>query len=143
MKSTAKDVILLCKGWYDKNKYETILDALKEYYRKNYTNNLEDCLNEKFILRIILIEVMREIATCYSDRLIYFVNQYLIYGKTIYMPNPENIEYDHQLFYRITNFLANLNMHSDKLTNIDTSDYFQYKTNEHGIQERILKENII
>lgn len=30
------DVMLICKGWYNKQKYEDILGALNAYYHKNY-----------------------------------------------------------------------------------------------------------
>ena len=58
MKTTAKDVILLCKGWYDKEKYPTMLEALKQYYRKNYCDDMEEYLNESYLLKIVLEQTM-------------------------------------------------------------------------------------
>lgn len=143
MKSTAKDVILLCKGWCDREKYPTTLDALKEYYRKNYCNDMEEHLNERFILRVILIEVMREIAIKYPDRLLGFVNGYLTYGQMLFMPDENNNDYDHQLFYRIVNFLARLQMRGDERIEIDTDEYFYDDYDEDGVNHKKLVEDII
>lgn len=144
MKTTAKDVILLCKGWYDKKKYPTILEALKQYYRKNYCTDMEDLLNERFILRVILIEVMREIASKYPDRLIEFVNGYLTYGEILFIPNEKNNNYDYQLFYRIVNYLSRLKMRGDGCIEIDTDEYFyNYYLNEEGTKYKKLIKDII
>lgn len=124
-KTTAKDVILLCKGWYDHDLYPTILEALKQYYRKNYSIDMEDCLNEKFLFRIILLEAMREISEKYPDRMRRFINSYLAYGEIIFgVPNESNNDYDYQMFYRIVNFFSGLKMKGDGIVEIDTSEYF-------------------
>ncbi len=125
MKRTiAKDVILLCKGWYNHNSYPTILDALKQYYRKNYCD-MDFSLNEKFLLRVVLIEVMIEISEKYPDRLREFIKGYLIYGETIFgVPDESNNDYDYKMFYKIVNFLKNLKMKGDGIVEIDTSNYF-------------------
>lgn len=143
IKSTTKDVILLCKGWYDKEKYLTILDALKQYYRKNYSEELEDQLNERFILRTILIDVMREIASKYPDRLLGFVNSYLISGEMIFLPDEENNDYDYQLFYRIVNFLSRLKIRGDGFIEINTNEYFYNDYDEDGTKHKRLVEDII
>ena len=143
MRTTAKDVILLCKGWCNREKYPTTLDALKEYYRQNYCNDMEEYLNERFILRVILIEVMREIANKYTDRLIGFVNGYLTYGEMLFMPDENNNDYDHQLFHRIVNFLTRLQMRGDELIEIDTDEYFYDDYDEDGTKHKKLIEDII
>lgn len=125
MKTTAKDVILICKGWYDKNLYPTILDALKQYYRKEYSEVYEDNLNESFLYKIVLTDVMREIAEKYPDRLRTFAISYITSGGMFAgTPDENNKDYDYQLFYRIVNFLANLKMRGDGLLEIDTEEYF-------------------
>lgn len=140
MRTTAKDVILLCKGWYNKEQYPTILDALKQYYRKNYCNDLEDQLNESFLLKTVLIEAMREIGTHYPDRLLYFINGFLMYGETLHgIPDINNTDYNYQLFYRIVNYLSKLQMRGDRLVEIDTNSYF-YETRN---GQKRLVENII
>lgn len=143
MKTTAKDVILLCKGWYNKEKYPTVLDALKQYYRKNYCDDMEDQLNERFILRVVLIEAMREIANKYPDRLFGFVNGYLTYGEMLFMPDETNNDYDHQMFYRIVNFLARLQMRGDERMEIDTDEYFYDDYDDESNKYKRLVEDII
>ena len=143
MKTTAKDIILLCKGWYDKEKYPTVLEALKQYYRKNYCDDMEEVLNERFILRVILIEVMREIASKYSDRLLAFINGYLTYGEMLFMPDENNKDYDYQMFYRIVNFLARLKMRGEGWQEIETDEYFYEDYDEDGNKHIKLIEDII
>jgi len=144
MKTTAKDVILLCKGWYDKEKYPTILDALKQYYRKNYSDQFEDQLNEKFLLRIVLQQVMYEIVKYYPDRLIGLINIYLFSDNVFHIvPDENNHDYDYRLFYKINYFLCNLKMRGNGFINIDTSDYLEEYTDDENNHKFRLKEDII
>lgn len=125
MKTTAKDVVLLCKGWYGHGLYPTVLEALKQYYRKNYSIGMGDSLNEKFLFRIILLEVMGEISEKYPDRMRGFINGYLAYGKMVFgAPDGTNNDYDYQMFYRIVNFFSGLEMRGDGIAEIDTDEYF-------------------
>ena len=97
-KTTAKDVILLCKGWYDKKQYPNLLEALKQYYRKTYSENYEEYLNEDFLLKTVLTDAMREIVGNYPDRMKGFINLYLLYGETIYdIPDKTNQNYNYQM----------------------------------------------
>ena len=146
MKTTAKDVILLCKGWYDKGKYPTISEALKQYYRKNYCDDMEEYLNESYLLKIVLEQTMQEIVRYYPDRMFGFVNSYLIIPRGIFCyDNNSNQDYDCQLFYRITRFLASLQMNGDGFIEIDTEEYFEkYIANDETGEIRTrLKEDII
>lgn len=139
-KTIAKDIILLCKGWYNHDLYSTILEALKQYYRKYYSIYMEESLGERFLFRIILIEVMREIAEKYPDRLRGFINGYLAYGEMIYgIPDESNNNYDYQMFYRIVNYLAKLKMKGDGIVEIDTSDYFVEDLQE--LHDQITREH--
>ena len=124
-KTTAKDVILLCKGWYDKDKYSSLLEALKQYYRKTYSDDYEEYLGEGFLLKTVLNDAMQEITKKYPDRMPAFINQYILYGETIYgIPDGTNQDYDYQMFYRIAEFFKRLQMRGDGLIEIDTHDYF-------------------
>lgn len=143
MKTTGKDIILLCKGWYDKNRYSTILDALKEYYRKNYNTDMENYLNEKFLF-FLLKETMWEIAKDYPDRLVYFVNRFLSPNELgLLIPNEEDTSYIHQMFYRIVMFLNTLQMRGNGFVEIDTDDYFYEDIDEEGHECRKLMEDIV
>lgn len=144
MKTTAKDVILLCKGWYDKEKYPTTLEALKQYYRKNYCDDMEEYLNESFLLKIVLEQTMQEIVEKYPDRMVGFVNLYLTTPRFFGYDNKSNQDYDCQLFYRITSFLNSLQMRGDGFIEIDTRDYFEFESGTHKYEvPKGLKEDIV
>ncbi len=36
-----QDIILICKGWYNHDKYKSEFDALVAYYHKHYSGNFE------------------------------------------------------------------------------------------------------
>lgn len=36
MKTTEKDILMICKGYYDKEKHKSLEDALDAYYRREY-----------------------------------------------------------------------------------------------------------
>lgn len=141
MKTTTKDVILLCKGWYNKEKYPTKLDALKQYYRKNYSEDFEEYLNESFLFKAVLVDVLKWLTLKYPDRLVKFIDGYLSYGETIFwIPDETNQNYEYQMFYRIVNFLARLQMRGDGLIEIDTSEYFTDEFQDDRSQK--LRENL-
>lgn len=147
MKTTAKDIILLCKGWYDKEKYSSILEALKAYYKKNYCSDVdENILTEAFLLEVLLRPAMWELSINYQDRFSYFVSQYL-FGKSLSvrlsLPDEKNVDYEYQLFYRITSFLTNLIMRGEAWYEIETDDYFYESYDEYGKPCKKLIENII
>lgn len=54
-----------------------------------------------------------------------------------------NQDYDHQLFYRITMFLANLQMRGEGYIEIDTEEYFYDDYDEDGVKYKKLIEDII
>ena len=145
-KATAKDVILLCKGWYDSEKYPNTLEALKQYYRKNYnygSHDMDDDLNEKFIFRVILLEVMKTIAREYPDRMLYFMNGFIGYVDLFFGVDQDNNDYDYQMFHRIVTFLARLQMRGDGYIEIETDDYFEEICDEEGNRCKKLIEDII
>ncbi len=54
------DIYALCKGWYDENKYPTLLKALNEYYHKEYGNeNFE--ISKDFALQLFIYPLVTEI----------------------------------------------------------------------------------
>ena len=42
---TMTDILLICKGWYDKTKYNDMLEAFNAYYHKHY--GCEDIIMDK------------------------------------------------------------------------------------------------
>lgn len=54
------DICALCNGWYDENKYPTLLKALNEYYHKEYGN--EDFeISKDFALQLFIYPLVTEI----------------------------------------------------------------------------------
>lgn len=151
MKTIAKDIILLCKGWYDSEKYPSRLEALKQYYRKNYCYNelstdVEKILNEGFLLEVLLRPVMWELSMNYPDRFSYLISQYL-FGKSLSvrlsLPDEKTTDYEYQLFYRLIAFLSNLVMRGESWIEIETDDYFYEFCDENGKPCKKLLEDII
>ena len=54
MKTTENDILMICKGLYDQDKYKTLEDALDAYYRKYYCIPKEKLpvLSYKFMLHL-------------------------------------------------------------------------------------------
>ena len=56
IKTTEKDILLICKGWFDHEKYTDKLEALKDYQAKNTRSNKED-ITDKNVLDFRLFTV--------------------------------------------------------------------------------------
>lgn len=54
MRTTEKDILMICKGHYDHDKYETLETALNAYYAKHYRYPGEDVkpLSYRFMLQL-------------------------------------------------------------------------------------------
>lgn len=56
---TLTDIMLICKGWYNKEKYKTLLEALNAYYHKHY--GCEDItMNKAFAQELFLKPLVLE-----------------------------------------------------------------------------------
>jgi hypothetical protein len=114
-KTHGKDIMLLCKGWYDKEKYKTLKDALIEYYHKNY--GCEDITPDYgFINQVLLKPAIEEFAETNSKLLIH----YLLDDDILLKTKETDGTYDNELYNRLTIFL-NMLIVKD---HIDTSEYF-------------------
>lgn len=145
MQSTTKDVILLCKGYYNKENYPTVLDALKEYYRKYGGSCLtKDFLDETFLNEALLSEVLNGIATRYPDRLHTLVTTTLVSpADSILLPDSNNNDYGYQVFWRIVGFLKAVPLRGEGLMEIDVSDYLTVNIAEDGTKHLELIREII
>lgn len=141
-KTHGKDIMLICKGWYDDEKYKTLKDALLTYYHKNY--GCEDIdLDYDGINQILLKPAIEELLTERNHS--HFIN--CMFNTDIgdfwkYDINHINIiklEYEEELYYRLTKFLRGMQVsNGDGCIYINTSSYF--KTIR---EEKVLKEKII
>ena len=125
-----KDVILLCKGYYDRGKYGSVLEALKEYYRKNYADDMEEVLCESFLLHTVLENVMDTLIAEYGDggRLSGFLYG-MFRSSDIQTGTGNKTDIDTWLFYYVVQHLSAIQMRGHNLKDIDTSGYF---TKENG-----------
>lgn len=139
MKNQTADIILLCKGWYDKEKYPTIVDALKQYYHIHYSEDYED-IDERFLLHCLIKPTVQDIANKYPSILDSFLKVSL-FGEGVFLPDDSNRDIDYNLFYRIVQNLT----HTMILGKIDLSDYFGFTDDPDypGHQKRYLIEDII
>lgn len=59
MKNQNHDVIMICKGWFDEDKHKSVLDALREYYMREY-GMAKEFTKDSYILEVILMPVAIE-----------------------------------------------------------------------------------
>lgn len=134
-KTHGKDIMLLCKGWYNKEKYKTTKDALIAYYNKNYwyPNDKVKILEFRFINNVLLKPAIQELLT---ENFIHMFISYLfdIDGFDIWKFDDMKIKelpYDEELYYRLTGFLSRLRA-KDKDLNINIDDSAYWKKDEEG-----------
>lgn len=136
MRTTLKDVALLCKGYYDRKKYSSAYDALKQYYREYYVENIEEeLLSKNFIVKVVLQQAVQELVDEYPDRTRKLVLDLLKNDPFLIFENngtEDNSLYYETLFTKITCFFHCLIMRGDGFKEIDTSDYFD---NSSGCKE--------
>jgi hypothetical protein len=143
-KSHGKDIMLLCKGWYNQEKYETTKDALNEYYYKNYGN--EDIIGDyDAINQILLKPAIQELLTERFQRLFIscmFETDVIDYWKfDIKHMNVIRLDYEEELYYRMTKFLRALQTNNgDGNIYIDTSDYW---LKENGLEVKKDDHNVL
>lgn len=121
-RTTLKDVILLCKGWRDEEKYPTIRSALKAYYQQYCSSDIEYDNWTHALLHIVLKQAMEELILRYPDRARGFVTIALFIhscGET-----DENDSYYDVLFDRIVGYFAAMQIRGDGIVEIDTDAYF-------------------
>ena len=72
------DDMLICKGWYNKDKHNTILEALNAYYHKYYRcYDIE--MDEAFAISLFLQPLVTEIIKRKPELIIYLFNP--VYGR--------------------------------------------------------------
>lgn len=146
-KTHGKDIMLLCKGWYDKEKYKTTKDALIEYYHKHYGN--EDITPDYGFINFVLLKPAIDELLTERFRGLFI---HCLFDTDIFTPwkydrmNIKEFSYEEELYYRLNNFIHSLrSLEDDDTVLIDTSDYW---LKENGLEvivddHRVLSEDII
>jgi hypothetical protein len=113
-RTTEKDILMICKGHCDKEKYKNLEEALDAYYRKYYGVPKKQLpyLSHKFVYDLWLKECVREFLI--PEKKEEFIWNVLIeeslkerdfLGKNCFGEEPVTDFYD-VMYYRITKWLA-------------------------------------
>lgn len=149
-KTHGKDIMLLCKGWYNKEKYKTLKDALIEYYHKYYGN--EDYTPDyDFINKVLLKQAVQELLTDRFNGLLvsclFDTDVADIWKFDIKHMKLIDLSYEEELYYRLTKFLNKFKTNNrDGIIYIDTSVYWLKDENGNDVMmenARVLEESII
>ena len=123
-KTHGKDIMLICKRWYNTNKYKTTKEALEQYYAEQYNHNKREILTYKFIIDVLLQPAIKEFMLIdeFKDKFIDFI------FTNIPIKKPVN-DYYENLYYRLIQFLDSLiccrkDADNELITIINTNDYF-------------------
>lgn len=119
-----KDVIMIIKGWYNKEKYNCSFAALNAYYHKHYTSVSDltyDTVIENFLIPTMNLVFENKYESCE----VYFK----LITDRLYRTRKENTSYLAVLFDGMVNFLFSLAIRDiDEITKepywiIDMSEY--------------------
>lgn len=151
-KTHGKDIMLLCKGRYNTDKYKTLKDALQRYYEERYQyGEPYDLLSFGFINEVLIRPAIEELLT---DRLKYMFIDFIFSDRRVFaLYNYRSFEskkllYDESMYYRITQFLSELScieLNSDEVL-INTDDYWVKDKNgnpDFSLKHHVLIEGII
>lgn len=142
-KTHGKDIMLLCKGWYDKEKYKTTKDVLIAYYHKHY--GCEDITPDyRFINQVLLRPAVEEImCDKFKNRFIScLIDIDCCDTWKIDNMKAKELSYDEELYYRLIKFLGMGLMVQDQNGNIliDTSAYWKQ---ENGLEVKLDGHNVL
>ena len=126
MRTTEKDILLICKGHYD-NKYKNLEEALDAYYRKHYCISKEKMpvLSYKFMLSLWFnrcVEVFLQPDTIRSFWFYVIVDEN--FAEKRFLNEKGCTEFYEVLYHRIVTWLMLLDVKDeDGNWKIDLSDY--------------------
>lgn len=128
MKTTEKDILMLCKEHYDHDKYKTLEEAMLAYYNKHYRyeENKADAISYKFIVTLWINACIKTFLNpeTQNSYLLYVVNQESIHERNL-RDSKDAVDYYEAFFYRAVTWLCLLDVRDkDKNWIIDLSDYF-------------------
>ena len=130
-KTLEKDILLICKGYYDKNKYKSVLEALNAYYHREY--GCEDIImDEGFALNLFLKPCVKEFLKEREVNL--FCENYLfqqsmhevgiLHDRIFRKIDVKEMSFDEVLYYRLISWLCCLRVRDyNNEWIIDLSDY--------------------
>lgn len=127
MRTTEKDILMICKGHYDKDKHEDLESALDAYYRKYYCVSKEEIpvLSYKFMLKLWLNSCVE--AFLQPDTIRSFWHYVIVeeaFAEKRFLNENGCTEFYEVLYHRIVKWLILLSVRDkDGNWKIDLSDY--------------------
>jgi len=127
MRTTEKDILMICKGRYNKEKHENLEAALDAYYRKHYEIPKEELpvLSHEFMMRLWFnrcVETFLQADTIRSFW--YYVIVEKAYEEKRYLNQDGCTEFYEVLYHRIVTWLQLLDVRDENGNwKIDLSDY--------------------
>lgn len=127
MKTTEKDILRLCKGYYDYEKYQSLEEALDAYYRREYCVSKEEIpeLSYQFMVELWFGPCVRAFVTPDNFRIFH---QYVIFERSFQevqsFHNEVHMDFYEVLYHRLVKWLNLLQVRDEKGNWIvDLSDY--------------------
>lgn len=122
---TLTDIMLICKGWYNKEKYRSVLEALNGYYHKYY--GCEDITMDKgFAVNLFLQPLVLETINR-RPRMAYY----------LFEPNEKHKEFCEVMYDRCLNLIRRINKDTFDLSDyqdmFDKARKYNYEDNTIGV----------
>lgn len=95
--SEMTDILLICKGWYDKGKYRNLQDALEAYARRLYMT--DNRITKQYIADNILAPVVQAVIGMRPDMFSYIIRDVT--------PAAVTDGYYDTMYHRMTSLLIN------------------------------------
>ena len=126
MRTTEKDILMICKGYYD-DKYKSIKEALNAYYIEHYTYSKEEVstLSYRFMLSLWFNNCVRAFLQPDTIGSFWFrVIKEESFAENRFLNENGCTEFYEVLFHRIVSWLTLLDVRDDDGNwKIDLSDY--------------------
>ena len=130
-KTLGKDILLICKGYYNKEKYKSVLEAFNAYYHTEYL--CEDItMDEGFAIQLFLKPCVKEFlkereVNWFCENYLFKVSMHeigLSHDRMLRKKEVKEMSFDEVLYYRLISWLCCLQVKDyNNEWIIDLSDY--------------------
>ena len=125
MRTTEKDILWICKGHYDKEKYPKLEDALTQYYKINY-DDIKETLSYEFMYKLWFRSCVKEFLTPGRIHMFwyYVISEECMNEKISLFNGIRMDDFYEIMFWRVAKWMMMLSIKkSDGTWFIDMSDY--------------------
>lgn len=146
-KTHGKDIMLICKRWYNTDKYNNTKKALEQYYSERYQyGEKQDPLSFSFINEVMLKPVIQELLS-ERFRLMFIEWVFTCRIRILETRDRASVSYDEELYYRLIGFINQLRSYEDNGDLLINTDAYWLKDDQGNEVKkdghRILAEPII